>query len=934
MTDDALRTAPEIERQRGEERAQPPTIVSYAPAPPVLPDAVTAVEAATLLGLNERTIRRAIERGDLAAIRRGRGFAIDPAALVRYRVAHAPAALRLPWEQPDAAAPDVTPPTLDADVDAPAAERRPRLGGLPSPLTAFVGREREAAALATLLETGSARLVTLTGPGGTGKTRLALEVAAAVAPRFGDGAAFVDLAPVRGAERVLPAILLAVGLREGDDRPPLERLVGHLRNHDALLVLDNLEHVLAAAPVLADLLVACPRLVILATSRSPLRLSGEHLVPVPPLALPAAGAAPSDAAATEAVRLFADRARLADPGFVLTEANTPVVGAICRRLDGLPLAIELAAARSAVLPPDALLDRLERRLPLLTGGPRDHPDRLRTMRGAIAWSEDLLDPAAQALLRRLSVFVGGIPLDAAEAVAAEHTTPGGAPAAGSPDVLDGLAALLDGGLLRREAEGGKPRFGMLETVREYALDRLAAAGEIEDARRAHAAWCLGFVEAAQPALWAAADGALLDGIEAEHDNLRAALGWTLTADPAAALRLASGLAPFWMRRSHWAEGRSWLERALATDADPDGPVRAFALGRLGAIAGDQGDFEVARTMFRQSLAMAERLGDARLVALDSRGLGIIASNQSDFEQAGTLFTTALDAFRALGDQPGVARCLNDLGLVAERQGDHGRAIAYQEEALPIARLLGDEHQVCVILGNLGGAYYDRGDYARGEALSEEALQVSRRIGDTFGEAVNLYNLGCSALRLGNAPVAAERYREVLGLSGVLGERHLISRVVDRVGAVLQLAGKPRQAVRFFGAAAAIREASGDTLFQDEDADLTARAVRARAALGEDAYTAAWESGHALPFAVAIEEAVRAAGSAAADRGVAVVDFGLTARESEVLRLLADGVTDREIADAIFVARATASKHVAAVIAKLGVESRTAAVAFALRHRLV
>ena len=474
---------------------------------------------------------------------------------------------------------------------------------------------------------------------------------------------------------------------------------------------------------------------------------------------------------------------------------------------------------------------------------------------------------------------------------------------------------------------------MLETVREFALEKLTDEGEARAARRAHAAHFLHVIEQAQPELWAATNEHVLDRIEAEHDNMRAALAWSLDDDPELALRLAAGLGQFWSKRCHWTEGRGWLERALQRNAGVHTVDVALALGRTGAIAGDQGDYDQARGYLQESLSLSEQLGDALIVARALRGLGIVASNQSDFVQAAAYFAQALARFRALDDLPGVARCLNDLGLVAGRQGDHQRAIAYQEEALPISRKLGDDWQVCIVLGNLGGAYYDRGEYERGEALSEESLAVARRIGDTFGVAVNLHNLGNCVVRLGDTASAIERYREALTLSHELGEHHLASRTLDRLGVALHQTGASRPAARLFGAADAAREAIGDTLFAEEDVDLLNGHETVRDAVGDATYTAAWESGRTLPFAQAVAEAVAAADAALVALRAAPVPAlsGLTTREVEVLRLLADGRSDKDIAAALFVSRPTASKHVAAIISKLGVESRTAAVALALRH---
>jgi excisionase family DNA binding protein len=932
---------------------------------------VSANEAAATLGLSEQEIGRAIRRGELPATRHGRSFQITVADLDAF------AAGRGLTERSSPLLRLIEPPAADTEPELP--EPIPLFGAarvaritVPSPLTPFVGREREVATLRELLRRVDVRLVTLTGPGGTGKTRLALQAARAVEGAFPDGVVLAPLASVQHPDFIPSAVMQALDLAEGDVLPPAERLLAALRDRELLLILDNFEH-LARDPakrLLVDLLASCPGIKALVTSRTLLHLSGEHAFPVPPLALPnrraqeaQAGVAPSLDALTqvEAVRLFVDRARAAWPNFALTAENAPAVAEICERVDGLPLAIELAAARSAVLAPAALLERLEQRLPLLTGGPEDQPMRLRTMRSAIGWSYDLLDEETRARFRRLGVFVGGFSLAGAEAVLSRGVEEsrsrdeGGEGEKGmesrvithhlspityhpsSSSLLDSLAALLTSSLVQRhDPPDGETRFGMLETVREFALEQLQAAGEEAEARAAHAAYALELVERADPALWSSTNKALLDHLEVEHDNLRAALTRSLAHDPEMALRLASGLGAFWSKRCHWTEGRAWLRRALATGAGEGSAGRAAALGRLGALAGDQADYEEARRCLEESLTLAEELGETQLVARSLRGLGILASNQSDFARAGSLFARALEQFRELDDRPGIARCLNDLGLVAERQGDHDGAIAYQEEAVPIARETGDEWQVCIVLGNLGGAYYDRGDYARGEALSQEALELSRRLGDTFGIAVNLYNLGNCVFQLGDGGGAIVRFRECLSLTDELGERHLASRALDRLGVALHQTGSSRAAARLFGAAAAMRESVGDSLFAEEDASLAARFEEVRSALSAEVYRAAWESGRSLPFSQATAEALSLADAAllAHQTAPARARSGLTVREIEVLRLLADGHPDKEIASRLYISTRTASSHVAAIIAKLGVDSRTAAVAAAFRGGLV
>jgi DNA-binding CsgD family transcriptional regulator/Flp pilus assembly protein TadD len=621
----------------------------------------------------------------------------------------------------------------------------------------------------------------------------------------------------------------------------------------------------------------------------------------------------------------------------LTPENAAQVAAVCEQVDGLPLAIELAAARSAVLSPAALLARLTRRLRLLTGGPHDQPTRLRTMRDAIAWSYDLLEGVTQERFRRLAVFAGGFTLAAAEAVGELSQGEHGSPHFITESVLDSLAVLITSSLIeRRDDSGGEPRFSLLETVREFALEQLIAAGEEDATRAAHAGFYLAMMEQTESVLWASANKKKLDEIENEHDNLRAALNWSLAHEPETALRLAGTLGQFWSKRSYWVEGRSWLERVLASGVMAESRERALALGRTAAIAGDQGEYAQAARYFEECLTISERLGEGGLTARALRGLGILASNQSDFERAEALFSQALELFRGLGDQPGIARCLNDLGLVADRQGDHDRAVAYQEEALPIARGVGDDWQVGIILGNLGGAYYERGEFARGEALCQEALDVCRRIGDTFGIAVNLHDLGNFALERGDPIGAVANYRESLLLTRELAEGHLGSRTLDRICVALHQTGASRPAVRLSGAAAVFRESTGDTLFLEEDVNLRMRFQQIRDVLGEVDFTAAWEAGRSVPFDLAVAEAIALADAALTSHRSAPARAitGLSVREIDVLRLLADGQADKAIANALFISPRTASSHVAAIIAKLGVESRTAAVVLALRSGLV
>jgi excisionase family DNA binding protein len=576
---------------------------------------LTAKEAARVAGVHERTIRRAIARGDLAATKQARLFQITLEALSHYRAR---------YRQP------LPPPSLLRLVEhttGPAV-------ALPKPLTPFLVREREVATIAELLTQPDVRLLTLTGPGGTGKTRLALRVAEDLAPHFADGVAFVPLASVTDANLIPSVVAQALGVREFSGRSIGERLMAALRDRKLLLVLDNFEHVLSAAMFVTDLLAACPAVTILVTSRTSLRLSGEHRFPVPPMTLPDFTITTAAAVRrADAVQLFVARARAAQPGFALTEGNASPIAAICRHLDGLPLAIELAAARSSVLPPQALLNRLERRLTLLTDGPRDAPFRLRTMRDAIAWSHDLLSPAEQILFRRLAVFAGGWTLEAAEAVGRIGDT-------STLDILPVLSSLVEHSLVQPAGIVGgpddeTPRFGMLETIREFARERLVESGEQTRAQTAHAAYYTAFAEGLYP--YRVGSGESIDDrlgrLGAEHPNFRVALGSMQDTDAEGVLQLAGALVVFWYLRGHLREGQRWLAWALGHTAETPTGLRSRALTGLGHMVWPQGRHEHAAVLAEAGLAIAERIGDKDLAARALHLLGLVAEFQCQWNQA-------------------------------------------------------------------------------------------------------------------------------------------------------------------------------------------------------------------------------------------------------------------------------------------------------------
>jgi predicted ATPase len=742
----------------------------------------------------------------------------------------------------------------DRFSEKPVKQVETRSANLPVQRTGFVGREKETASLKELLLRQNVRLVTVTGPGGIGKTRLALQVANGLGERFPGGVYFVPLSSLNDPGLIASMIVQTLGIREAGGQSALEILKRNLQDSSCpprLLLLDNFEHLVQAAPTVADLLASGPNLKILVTSRGALHVYGEHEFPVPPLALPDSQSKLSVEVLSRcpAVALFGQRAVAAKPDFELNQENALIVAEICTRLDGLPLAIELAAARVKVLSPSLMLTRLASRLQLLTGGARDLPQRQQTLRAAIDWSYDLLSAAEQKLFRRLSVFVGGCNLEGVEAVC-------DAKADLDLDLLDGMASMVDKSLAQQvEPAKGESRFVMLDTIREYALEKLEASGEQPLTKRAHAAYCLVLAEedateesGAQAVEWQ-------ERFALEHDNFRAGLDWlTETGDAEWGLRLGTALFRFWEIREYLAEGRDSLRKLLklAGAAAPT-KARARALFAAGVLAGGQGDYASADALLSESEDIARQLGDKMGVAVSLNALGVLACDRGDVAIARTLFEEGLVLWRELGDQKAVARALSNLANVLKVQRDYDRARALHVECLSIFQGLGDRTGVAWSLNYQGDVARDRGDTAAARKLYEQGLGIFRELGDRWGIAGTLADLGSLAREQGNYSAAHSLYAESIKLFQELDHKRGIARLLECSACSAAAQREAERSLRLAGAAAALRQNIGAPLTPAEQAKLEASLQAARKTLTDMVGNNAWLEGWALPVEKAIEE---------------------------------------------------------------------------------
>ena len=853
----------------------------------------------------------------------------------------------------------------------------------PSPLTSLIGREKEVAVACAFLRQPEVRLLTLSGVGGVGKTCLGLQIATDLFPDFVDGVCFVSLVPINNPDLVIPAIAQTLGLRELGDQPVIELLVAFLRDKELLLFLDNFEQVIDAAPVLTDLLRRCPSLKMLVTSREVLHIRAELEFPVLPLALPDLSIPLDPISVLEyaAVALFLQRAQSFAPDFQITAANVVTIAEICTRLDGLPLALELAATHIKLLSPQTLLMRLEHRFQVLTHGPRDLHTRQQTLRNTIQWSYDLLNAWEQQLFRRLSVFVGGFTLQVVESICT--ILDGGTT---TESVLDGISSLVNKSMLHsRQQEREQPRLTMLETMREYGIECLTASCELEVTRQSHALYYVMLAEEAEQHLRGTKQALWLERLEQEHDNLRAALRFSLEQGEMGqsmelALRLGVALTQFWILHGHFSEGRNFMQRALVSRKGITASVHLKALEATMYLALNQGDFAAAKKFGEESLAMGRKLGHKSCNSSILSSLGFVFMVRGDLNKACSLNSEAVLLAREVGDKSLIANRLHEMAFVSLERGEYASACDMYEECLVIFRELGDKvgiaaslHQLALVL------FLSLNDQKRVHSLLDESLSLWNELDSRNGMAIWSYLAGLVALfecDITHARALLERsvalYKEVgdrwhtarslsalarveavqrnYALAQILYEEHLrlcreigyknIASAMEGLASVVMGQGQPAWAAQIWGAAEKLRETIGAPLPPVESVAYKQSVATVRKLLGSQALAAAWASGRTMtPEQALVEEGKRCLPKSqevqSSQKFTKHLLFeGLTAREMAVLRLLAEGLSSVLIAERLVISLTTVNSHVRSIYRKLGISSRSAATRYAIDHHLL
>jgi predicted ATPase/DNA-binding CsgD family transcriptional regulator len=968
-----------------------------APPPPLheqLPDLSPAVAEVVMRALAKEPELRFPSVQDFAiALQRACYEAVSPHARPVAPPAPAEHVQEQPTSEPLSAPAPGPSPEREWQRDTAQSTARPGpMWKMPTPFTPLVGREQDVEAVCALLERPEIRLVTLLGTGGIGKTRLSIAGATALRESFTDGVCFVELAPISNPDLVMPTIAHELGIQERGAQPLVEQVKAALRDKQFLLVLDNFEQVVTAAPQVVDLLAACSKLKVVVTSRAALHLQGEQQVPVPPLALPDLKqlADLEVLAQYAAVALFLQRAQAVKPDFQMTTVNAHAIAEACVRLDGLPLAIELAAARIRLLPPQALLVRLSQRFRVLTSGTRNLPARQQTLRNTLQWSYDLLDTGEQQFFRRLAIFVGGCSLEAAEALCRGLGDL-------STDVLNVMASLLDKCFVQQvEQAGNEPWFMMLETMREFGLEALAASGEMEATRQTHAAYYLALAEEAEPAWEGPLQAMWSERLEREHDNLRAAMQWSLERGEAGqgmelALRLGGALRRFWQVRGYLGEGRTFLEQVLARSQGDVTTARVKALIALGHLAVVRGDYKRVEAACKESLALCQQLGNRADSARSLYLLGWVTWMKGDLAAARSLLEQTVALFRQVGDKIGIAWSLMHLAITVGRQGDYSKGRVLFEENLARQRELGNKRGIAFSLCMFAQMLVDcQHDSATVRSLPEEGLALFREIGDKWGIATAFMLLGQVAFQQGDLPTASSLaeesvrlckevghrwdtgrpiaifasqavtvlakvadiqhdqvrartlFKESLDIAREVGDKVLIASGLESLAGVVAAQGEPVWATLLWGAAEALRETIGAPMPPVEHASYERATAAVRMHLGESTFAAVWAEGRTMtPEQVLVAkepEKTRqqiSKGAAATPLAKApTYPDGLTAREVEVLRLVAQGLTDAQAAEQLVISPRTVNFHLTSIYGKIGVSSRSAATRYAMEQHLV